>query len=157
MEDNLLYSLAGSTFSTFIKNDGDDKVTVNYKLNTKSTIYEFVEFTIIKNIQNRKTNDKINETVVDFKFNDYRLHQSQMRSWLLFIRYLQSTFMFCIIENRIYDRTLHLRLSIESNRTCVDDILRAYANVRLEEAKFKDQYLLDEICKIRKLSRSQKV
>ena len=147
--NNLLCTLAGSNFKTVINTKGNDIVEVDYVLDTKDTVYEFVKFTITKVLQNRKNNDKINETIVDFKFNNCSLHHDQLRSWLLFIRYLQSTFKFEIERRYKNDNFIHLRLNVISNRTCVDDILRAYANVRIEAAKFKDRYLLDEICKVR--------
>ena len=146
---SLLYTSAGCDFKTSISNYGNDVVCVRYKLDTSGTPYSFVDFTITKVICNRKENDKINSTSVEFIFNDCSLHSDQLRSWLLFIRYLQSTFRFCITSKYKNNKLLHLKLSVNSNRTCVDDILRAYANVRIEESTIKDRYLLEEICKIK--------
>ena len=155
--NSLLCNIAGCNFNTSVNKTGEDEVSVLYKLDTNGTIYSFVDLTITKVIINRKDNDKVNKTIADFKFEDCNYHCDQLRSWLLFIRYLQSTFGFKVINKYKNEKLLHLKLSVTSNRTCVDDILRAYANVRIEAAKFKDRYLLDEICKIRSSDHFQKV
>ena len=155
--DCLLCSEAGNQFTTTVVNTGNDTVAIKYALYTKNTDYEFVTFSINKILRNRKTNDTVNETEVEFTFRDYSLHNDQLRSWLLFMRYLQSTFKFAV-ENFYRSRDLlHIKMLVQSNRTCVDDIMRAYANVKIEEPTAKDKYLLEEIRKIRMLNQFQKV
>ena len=157
MSCELLCAIAGNNFITSVINNDSDIVTVNHKLNTIGTKYEFVEFNINKILCNRKDNNMINQTIVDFKFHDFNFHKDLIRSWLLFIRYLQSTFMFKVIRACKNNNLFHIQLIVQSNRTCVDDILRAYANVRIERAKFKDKFLLEEICKIRTSNHFQMV
>ena len=155
--ESLLCSKAGSEFTTTFENVDHDVVNVKYTLNTEGTEFDFVKFTAIKQICNRRDNCRINATEIEFSFDDCENNKQYLRSWLLFIRYLQSTFGFAVTHCYKNKNKIQLKLAVHSNRTCVDDIIRAYANVKLEEPSIKDKYLLTEISKIRMLGQFQKV
>lgn len=146
---DLLSTIAGSSFITSIENVGGDEVVLKYSLDTRDTSCSFISFDICKYLKSRRGNEKTNETVIKFSVREYRKNRDTIRPWLLFIRYLESTFHFTVSLNYFLHGNLHIELIVVSNRTCIDDILRAYANVRLEKSSVKDHFLLEEICRYR--------